>query len=489
MKIILQIIGILFALLIIALLIAIIRTLLLKQKTSVYKGSDDLQKANAYALKLQKMINVETVSVRGKDNPELFRKLHKVMEDLFPRVFEVCEKIDIDGNLLVRWKGRDSNKKPIVLTSHLDVVAAEGDWKYPPFEGKIVDGKIYGRGSFDVKCGVFAFYQAVEELIESGYTPECDVYLASSCTEEVGGDGAPKLCKWFTDRNIRPFLLCDEGGAITEDPFIGVKGNFAAVGIFEKGYGDIKITARGNGGHSSTPGKNTPIARLAKFEAEIEKKSPFKVEFTPAVDGLLEIMAEYCSNFWIKMVLHNLWLFKPVLKKIMPAISSQGAAMLQTTMCFTMQSGSNGYNVIPQEAYVTANLRFIPFQGKKESLDIVRRIAAKYDLEVEEINCTEPTSSLDLNGPQYNMTKKVIRKVFPGVEIIPYVVTGGTDSRFYDGKIDASIRFEPVNVSKVQLSKMHGIDENLDIDTLPLAVDYYKEMIKIQEERDKYING
>ena len=81
------------------------------------------------------------------------------------------------------------------------------------------------------------------------------------------------------------------------------------------------------------------------------------------------------------------------------------------------------------------------------------------------------------------MAKEVIHKVFPDVEVIPYVVTGGTDSRFYDGKIDASIRFEPVYVSNEQLSKMHGVDENLDINTLPLAVDYYKEMIKIQEKR------
>ncbi|MBP5280544.1 MAG: M20/M25/M40 family metallo-hydrolase [Erysipelotrichaceae bacterium] len=288
---------------------------------------------------------------------------------------------------------------------------------------------------------------------------------------------------------MRPFLLCDEGGAIVEDPFVSVKGNFAAVGIFEKGYGDIKIIARGKGGHSSTPGKNTPIARLAKFEAKIEKKSPFKVEFTPAVEGLLLTMAEYSSNFWLKMVLHNLWLFKPILKKVMPAISNQAAAMLQTTMCFTMQSGSNGYNVIPQEAYVTANLRFIPFQGKDESISIVRNIARKYDLEVEEVNCSNPTSSLDLNGPQFKMTSDVINTVFPGVKVIPYVVTGGTDSRFYEGKIDASIRFEPISVSSEQLGRMHGIDENIDLNTLPLAVDYYKQMIRVQEERDAYING
>ncbi len=467
--------------------IAIIRTLLLKQKSSIYHPSKDMESAREYALKLQKMIQVETVSKRDEPDPVKFRKLHKIMESLFPNVFKNCEKIDLDGNLLVRWKGKDPDMQPIVLTSHLDVVPADGEWTYPPFEGKIVDDKIYGRGAFDVKCGVFSFYQAVEELIKEGYEPKCDVYLGSSCTEEIGGDGASKICNWFVERGIRPFLLCDEGGTITDDPFIGVKGSFAAVGIFEKGYGDIKITAKGNGGHSSTPPKNSPIARLAKFEAEIEKKSPFKVEFTPAVDKLLKTMAEYCSNFWIKMILHNLWLFRPLLKKVMPAISAQAAAMLQTTMCFTMQKGSDGYNVIPQEAYVTANLRFIPFQAMKESLEVVRKIASKYDLEVELLKGNDPSSSLDLNGPQYNMAKDVIHKVFPGVEIIPYVVTGGTDSRFYDGKIDASIRFEPVKVSKDQLARMHAIDENLDINTLPLAVEYYKEIIRKQEKRNDYL--
>ena len=472
---------ILFLLLLLA--IAFIRALILPKKTSFYEGSKDEERSLDYALKLQKMIQVETVSSRDNNDPTKFRKLHKVMEELFPTVFSTCEKHDIDGSLLVRWPGKDHNKQPIVLISHLDVVPAEGEWLYPPFSGTIVDGKIYGRGSFDVKCGVFSFYQAVEELIKEGYKPDCDIYLGSSCTEEIGGDGAPKIVKWFDDHNIRPFMVCDEGGTITEDPMPGVKGNFAAVGTFEKGYGDIKIIAKGNGGHSSSPGKNSPIARLGKFINEIETKSPFKVEFTPAVEGMLQNLAPYCDNLLLKTVFHNLWLFKPVLKKVMPAISPIGAAMLQTTICFTMQKGSDATNVIPQEAYVTANMRYIPFQGKDESLAIVRNIAAKYDLEVEEITCSDPTSSLDLNGPQFAMTKKAIEKIFPNVCVLPYVVTGGTDSRFYDGHVDACVRFEPVNVSKQQLGNMHGINENLNIDTLPLAVEYYKEIIRLQEGR------
>ena len=165
MKILLILIGIVLILL----LIAVIRTLMLPLKKSIYHGSDDRERSEAYALKLQKMVQTETVSKRGAPDPEKFRRLHRVMEELFPNVFANCEKIDLDGNLLVRWKGKNPDMQPIVLTSHLDVVPAEGEWTYPPFEGRIIDGKIYGRGSFDVKRGVMSFYLAVEELIKEGY--------------------------------------------------------------------------------------------------------------------------------------------------------------------------------------------------------------------------------------------------------------------------------------------------------------------------------
>ena len=134
----------------------------------------------------------------------------------------------------------------------------------------------------------------------------------------------------FKKHNIKLFMLNDEGGGIVQDPVVGVKGNFAAIGIFEKGYGDLKLTARSAGGHSSTPPKNTPIVRLAKLEADIENNNPFKVEFSPAVEQMFEKLAPYCQNFWLKMVMHNLWLFKPIVKKLLPSLSREAAAMLST---------------------------------------------------------------------------------------------------------------------------------------------------------------
>ena len=379
-------------------------------------------------------------------------------------------------------KGKTDTQLGII--GHMDVVEASGDWKHGPFSGDIVDGKIWGRGTGDTKCSLFSFLQAAEELVKEGYKPECDVYLGSSCTEEIGGDGAPKIVDYLKKKKVKLYMLCDEGGSIVENPVAGVKGNFAAIGIFEKGYGDLKITAKSNGGHSSAPGKNTGIVRLAAFENEIEKHNPFKSEFSPAVDAMFKNLAPYCENFYLKLVMANLDFFKPLLKKIIGGISAEAAAMLKTTIAFTMQKGSDGYNVLPQEAWVTCNLRYIPHQKMEESNRIIADIAKKYGLTCEVVKGNNPSNELNLNGEQFNACVQTIHKIFPGVGIMPYVVTGGTDARFYGEICDNCIRFSPLNYESDQLNKMHGINENFTLGNLPLAVDYYKEIIKVQEKRN-----
>ena len=87
--------------------------------------------------------------------------------------------------MCIRDRKGTGDGMPILLMSHQDVVPAEGKWEHEPFSGDIADGKVWGRGTSDTKASVMAFFQAVEELLSEGYTPKCDVYLASSCTEEL----------------------------------------------------------------------------------------------------------------------------------------------------------------------------------------------------------------------------------------------------------------------------------------------------------------
>jgi carboxypeptidase PM20D1 len=481
MKYILLILLSLVALIMLCLLVALVRTLLLPKKKTFFEMSTDEERIDTYAQKLSKMVQMETISDRADPTIEKFRAFHGLLEELFPRVFATCEKIEIDGNLLLKWSGKTAGE-PIMLMSHMDVVEATGEWKYAPFSGTIAEGKVWGRGAADTKCSLMAFLQAAEELMEQGYVPACDVYLGSSCTEEIGGSGAPKLANYLKEHGVKLSLLCDEGGSVIQNPIGGVNGHYAAVGIFEKGYGDVKFIARSNGGHASAPGKNTPIPRLAKFISRVEKKSPFKVEFSPAVNAMFSGLAPYAGNFGLRLVMHNLWLFRPLLAKVMPMISAQAAAMLQTTIAFTMQKGSSGYNVLPQEASVCANLRFIPHQSTDVSIELITNLAKEYDIETEVLYRGYPSASLDLNGKAFHMVKETIQNCFPGIGIMPYVVTGGTDCRFYGEVCDNCVRFSPVNYGPEQMAGMHGLNENIETACLPGAVDYYKAIVRAQEK-------
>ncbi len=469
------ILGLLGVLLLLV-LIAAVRTLFTPKKTSAWEPERDPAREQAYAETLAKMVQYETVSKKGETQREKFLGFHKILEELFPLVHANLEKIEIDGSLLFHWKGK-SDARPLVLMGHQDVVPAEGQWEHPPFSGEIENGKVWGRGSADTKCSVMAFFQAVEELLKTGYVPEQDVWLSTSNTEEVGGPGCPKLVQELERRGVKPYLVNDEGGSIVTEPMAGVKGNYAMIGVLEKGQGNLLISAKSNGGHSSYPPKNSPIVRLSKFMVDLSKHSPMRSAMNRQAKEMFSAMAPY-GPFWMRLLFGNLWLFKPLLVKLMPSISPQAAALLRTTVAPTMQTGSDGCNVLPQEATLTLNLRYIPHQGMAESNAAIERLAKKYDLDVRIIDAYDFCEPVDTRTEAYKLVERVIDEVFPNLPRIPYVMTGGTDARHYQRICDTCVRFSPVVYGPAQMKGMHGLNEYLDTYSLPGAVDYYKTLMK-----------
>ncbi len=465
----------LLALLLVLLLIAVLRTLLIGHKVSSYRPAPDPERAERYAEALSRMVRCETVSVPGEDRREKFLGFHRLLAELFPLVHAKLEKTELDGNLLFYWKGA-SSERPVVLMSHQDVVPAEGEWSHGPFSGDVAGGKVWGRGSSDTKCSVFAFFEAVEELLERGYVPAQDVYLSSSCTEEWAGPGCQKLVDELKRRGVKPWLVCDEGGGSITDPLAGIPGNYAMMGVFEKGKADVKFTARSSGGHASAPPAHSPIARLAAFVDRVEGHSPFKKQFEPEVRAMFTRLSPY-AGFGLRLLFGNIWLFGPLLKLVMPRLSAQAGALLKTTVAFTMQSGSDACNVLPQEATLWANLRFIPHQGMEESLQIIRELAKRCDLEMEVRAASDYTAATDIRGAAWQYVTRVVTQTFPGLPACPYVMTGATDARYYQAICDSVIRFAPVIYGPEQMKGMHGVNENIEYSCLPGAVDFYKNLI------------
>lgn len=283
--------------------------------------------------------------------------------------------------------------------------------------------------------------------------------------------------QYLKERGVKLALLMDEGGMIIEEPIAGVKGTYGMVGVLEKGYGDLRFTARGKGGHASAPGKNTPLVRLGKFMAEAERHSPFKNEINSTVKEMFRRTAPN-MNFGMKVIFANMWLFEPLLKKLLPSISPAAGAMLHTTLAFTMAKGADGLNVLPQEAYVTGNMRFIPHQPNEESIALISALAKKYDVETEVIYQDHPCPVVDYKGKAFQLVEEVMAQLYPGVGVCPYVMTGGTDAKYYKEVSDNCLRFAPLYINAQQYASIHGLNENICQGALPKGVDFYKMIIK-----------
>ncbi|HJA26261.1 MAG TPA: M20/M25/M40 family metallo-hydrolase [Candidatus Fournierella merdigallinarum] len=438
----------------------------------------DMARAQGYAEKLAELVRCETVSCRDQADRRKFSAFHKLLRRTFPRLHRAAEIMEFDGSLLYKITGTAPGQKPpILLMSHQDVVPAEGEWPHGPFSGDIADGAVWGRGTVDTKGSLFCIMQSVEELLESGWQPECDVYIASSCTEEWSGDGAPATAAWLKEHGVHLGLLLDEGGMIMEGPMAGVRGRYGMVGVVEKGYADVKLVAKDEGGHASAPPRNTALARLAKLICRVEKHYPFRARFSPTLREMFRRMAPN-MKFGMRLALGNLWLFEPLLCLVLPRVNHLAAAMMRTTCAFTTAKGSDGLNVLPQEAYVTANMRCIPHQPTDESITVLEKLAKKYGVEAQVIYKDQVPPVASYQAAPFRLLERTMARVYPGYDVCPYIMTGGTDARFYKEVTDNALRFAPLEINHQQHASIHAAAENLSVLALPPAVDFYKLLLE-----------
>lgn len=430
------------------------------------------ERTEQYSQRLAQLIRCETISRENQTDKRKFYAFQNLLREQFPALFACCEQEDFDGSLLLRWKGSGA-EKPVMLMHHHDVVEAPGNWTYPPFSGTIANRKLWGRGTLDTKTGLWAMLQAAEELACTGFVPSRDIYFVSACTEETDGSGAKSISAELQKRGIRFDLVLDEGGMILDEPIGGAKGTFAMIGLGEKGCADLKFIARSSGGHASTPGKNTPLVRLGKFMAAAETEDLFRADMHPVIREMLRRISTTMSQP-LKFILgHPEW-FQKWLLKLMPEVSHTAGAMLKTTLAFTMAKGSEGSNVLPQEAWVVGNMRYSHHQGGERSIEAVRALAAKYDIETVVMDPGFSSAMSDYRSEGFRLVEKAVSAVFPGVISSPYLMTGASDSRFMGRICDACIRFAPIYVTEEQMDGIHGVDENINLSALAPAVDFYK---------------
>ena len=460
--------------------VILIRTLAFKPlpQPKILDDSADFKRDESIKA-LQELIKCKTVSYYDSslEDDNEFQKLISLLPTLYPNVFKVCEFKQLpDRALLFRWAGKE-NGKPTVLMAHYDVVPVEEQsWEKPPFDAIIEDDVLWGRGSLDTKVTFNGVLFAANTLINEGYVPKNDIYFAFSGGEEVNGNGAVNIVNHFKENGIEPALVVDEGGAVVENVFPGVKSPCAMVGIAEKGMLNLEFSVKSNGGHASSPAPHTPIGILSRACCKVEN-NPFKMHITKPAGEMFDTLGRH-SNFVFRMIFANMWLFKGVLNMICKKSGGELNALLRTTVAFTQSEGSNAPNVIPPRATMTANLRLNPKDTVDVTVEYIRKIIDDDNVELILGSNMNPSRVSQTNCEAYNKVASAVASTWKGCIVSPYLMVQCSDSRHWGVISDKVYRFSAMDLTSEERKTIHGHNERIRLETANSAVEFYIRLMK-----------
>jgi carboxypeptidase PM20D1 len=430
--------------------------------------------------KLQALIRIPTVSYPEPERVDTaaYDDFVAELERQFPLLHERLELTRVHTHgLLFHWPGSGADR-PVVLMAHLDVVPVEGSWQHDAWSGAVADGKVWGRGTLDDKGCLVAICEAVETLLERGVTPAQDVWLSFGCDEEVDGAAAREAVAELERRRVAPWLVVDEGGAVTHEAFPGVAVPVALVGVTEKGVLSLRLRVEGRGGHASTPEKFGPTARLARAITRVDR-SPMPVNLPPATIELFRRLAPHAAVH-LRPVLANAGRLAPVLARLLAVLGPEAAATARTTFAITTLSGSPALNVIAQTATAGVNIRVMPGETTDEVVEHVRKAVDDNRVEIDVIERQEPSpvSPYGPDEPAFGLLHETIREVFPDAVPAPYVMMGATDSSSFTAICERVYRFAPFRMTKAQREAIHSYDENIGVDDFLDGVRWYQRLIE-----------
>ncbi len=439
---------------------------------------------NAATQRFSQALQIPTISYEPPAvmDSSAFQAFVSFLQTHYPNVFSQLQWQRINQfSLLIKWPGEQPDLPPAVFMAHYDVVPVDSSslqqWDFDPFSGAITEDYILGRGALDDKVNVIAILEAAEALLKQQFQPQRTIYFTFGHDEEIGGNhGARIIAQQLTQRHSQFYFVIDEGGAVVQDAIRGIQPPLALIGVAEKGYVTLELRTSGEGGHSSMPPPHTAIGQLAAGITRLENH-PFPARFTEPVKGFLQAVGPYMP-FSARMFIANLSILGPLLKKALLK-SPTTAAMIHTTTAVTVFHGGVKDNVIPTGATAQVNFRILPGESSDDVLQYVKQVVADTGIHVTKLNgAIEPSSVSRTDTPAFQQVRQIIRAVYGDVITAPYLVMGATDSRYYAAVSDHVYRFSPFFIHKRDLSRIHGINEQVRKSSFYNAIRFYYQLMK-----------
>ena len=443
-----------------------------KEKTNL----PSLKALNRFSagLKLKTVSN----SFYNKTDFTEFKNFITYIQKVYPEIFKKCEFILVNKyNIVLKFKGKDSSKKPNILLGHYDVVDADNtnNWKYPPFSGYLDNDYIYSRGTIDDKASVFAIFEALNDLIINNFQPESDLYIAFSHAEETGSEeGAPSIVSYFKGQNIHFATALDEGGRI-----INKKSDYYAfIGTSQKGRLLTKVTVYGKGAHASVLSQNTAVSKLGKLITAFSKNNN-KIILSDETKAYYKTTYTSYSRL-TQFLISNMDILKPLfIWKI--SKTPEDLARISSTHAITVIEAATVPNAVSGEAFMLIDSRIIP----EETVDDIKtyinkkikKTLPKEKVKIEYLDVVDPTLAVTTTSDDFKKLSDTINKLYPNIKISPYMVLGVTDASEYKDITDAAFCFLPCVLTVEEAALMHNDNEKISVKNFGRMISFYKEYI------------
>lgn len=470
-------------------LVALVAVLLIK--TSAYKSrqivaadgkrkelpiDESAVKHLSDAIKIVTISNDDTAVV----NQAAFDSFFTFLKTEYAPVFETLEDTIINQrSLLLKWKGKNENVKPVILYAHLDVVPIEEStkdkWTHQPFSGEVADGIIWGRGALDDKGSLISIFEALKKLQAKGFVPERTVYFAFGSDEEIGGArGAAAIAAYLRSQKVNFEFYIDEGGMVSEGMVPNIKRPVALVGTAEKGYVTLQLSVNVKGGHSSQPPKQSAIDVLTNAIKTLHDNQEGR-RTTETVDEFLAFLGPEMPSP-LNVVFANRWLFGPVILNEYEKTAA-GRALLRTTEVATIINAGNKENVIPNLATASVNYRILNDETSAQVVERAKKLINDTLVKITPGEIYEPSRNSSSSTYGFKLLQQTSAQVFPDALVTPFLMLGSTDSKHFQDITENTYRFFPTRMNSDLLSTIHGINERIGVKEYMETISFYETLL------------
>jgi acetylornithine deacetylase/succinyl-diaminopimelate desuccinylase-like protein len=335
-------------------------------------------------------------------------------------------------------------------------------WRFPPFGGVRDHGYIYGRGALDAKGVAVVELMTLVALKRSGETPARDVIFLATADEETGGRAG---AGWIVEHH--PGLLGDAEYLVTEGDHIHVRPGGAKVvqvAVAEKTPCWVRLTARGEAGHGSTPPAQTAVTRLVRALDKLRRYRT-AIRVVRPVEEYFAALAELEHGPMRAKLAHlGEALEDPTFFAEFTRNPRQNA-MIRNTITPTVLQGSPKTNVIPDQATAQLDCRLLPGERPAAFLALLRDVIADDNIRVETL-LSFPASSSDTRSGFMDAIRRLAATDLGGAPVVPSVIPGFTDSHYFRERGIASYGFLPFVLSDEEERTVHGVNERISVDNL-----------------------